>query len=326
MEQYRQGGRALTEQQLALFIRARQGALNAADQQQLNIWQQQPGFTNGWVEMTDLWDEIGFLEAPDLQPLIKRRLSFQWVAGMASAAVLLLIVVAGQFWPVSQQGHSYTTGRGERLLVNLSDGSKAYLGPVSELTVNYSGSERAFQLHRGEAFFDVMSDPNRPFIVHTPYGDFVAVGTRFNVQLKTNSAELAVLEGKVKVLGRTSQNAVQAKTELAQVGDEVSLGKDGEMAVSYDVDVASITAWTTGQLAFNGESLQEAIARINRHSRHEIILRDENLASQPLYGVFNVGDSKSFVGVLRQAFKVRVIEAVDSTLVLPAEDSALSKE
>ena len=55
---------------------------------------------------------------------------------------------------------------GERRTVKLPDGSSVELNTASELAVRYTASARAIRLTRGEAYFTVASDPQRPFSVH----------------------------------------------------------------------------------------------------------------------------------------------------------------
>src|SRR6185312_9192820 len=81
----------------------------------------------------------------------------------------------------------------------LNTGSKVY--------VDYSTGSREIHLARGEASFQVASDPTRPFIVSAGMRRFQATGTRFNVRVITPQlTELTVTDGAVKVMDAPPRN------------------------------------------------------------------------------------------------------------------------
>lgn len=321
----RQSPRAsqLNDQQFALFVRVQTGEASARDYQQLSVWRRRADFNQRWSHAQDLWDELGFLPEPEIKEIAAT--TVRWRSLLAIAAVLVVMIISGNIWLAPQQGDHYQTDRGERLLVHFSDGSSAYLGPLSELTVHYSERRRSFLLASGEGFFDVAHDKNRPFVVTTAYGIFEAVGTKFNVLVKENKAELAVVEGVVKV--SSSDTAVDQQTDfkLATIGEEAVVQQSGNVAILHNGDVESVAAWTSGQLVFRGESVSDAIEQVNLHSKHRLILRDSALAQKPLYGVFNIGDSQGFVDALKAAFDVRSVDAGDSTLIVPASTTPIKR-
>ncbi|MBI4626652.1 MAG: FecR domain-containing protein [Verrucomicrobia bacterium] len=54
-------------------------------------------------------------------------------------------------------------------------------------------------LARGKAHFTVAKNPSRPFVVSAGGGDVQAVGTVFNIRLRSEAIEVFVTEGKVQV-------------------------------------------------------------------------------------------------------------------------------
>lgn len=320
MDGDRQTVTALTDEQYAVFVRLQMDELTSSDKEQLRHWQQQAGFNDAWEKTLDVWDEIGFLTPPSMsvdQPVVRTQ---RWLTFTAVAAVLLVVVWVGQLSLWSTPGDYYKTARGEHLTVNLSDGSKALLGPLSELTVHYTDQTRQFTLRAGEGYFDVFADKSRPFVVITPQGNFEAVGTQFNVLLNADSAQLAVIEGTVKISALQANSASTAAASFAVQGELAELDSNGEVAIEQQANVANIAAWTTGRLVFEGERLDAVIEKVNLHSKYQIILRDSELADKTLYGVFNIGDSQAFIDALKTAFNVRTIETVDSTLILAPQN------
>src|SRR5690606_40088 len=72
---------------------------------------------------------------------------------------------------------------GERKSFQLPDGSKVMLNSASTIQVSKNFNETTRELTlSGEAFFDVASNPEKPFIIHTASMDVKVLGTIFNVK------------------------------------------------------------------------------------------------------------------------------------------------
>ena len=78
----------------------------------------------------------------------------------------------------------------------------AWLNADSKLTYdeNFRGDYREVSLE-GEAFFDVVKDKTRPFIIHTKTLDIRVLGTAFNVSAyeSEKNTETALFRGSVEV-------------------------------------------------------------------------------------------------------------------------------
>ena len=85
--------------------------------------------------------------------------------------------------------------------VDLPDGSRIYLNEGSEITYPHRfNQDRTLKL-KGEAFFEVMSDPVNPFTVHSGKVVVSVLGTSFNVKQSNNieEVEVYVKTGKVRM-------------------------------------------------------------------------------------------------------------------------------
>jgi transmembrane sensor len=83
--------------------------------------------------------------------------------------------------------------------VTLPDGSVLQLNTDSVVETAYSPTERRVRLKKGEAFFSVAKNPQRPFWVDVGAVSVRAVGTAFNVRFRPEAVEVLVKEGKVSV-------------------------------------------------------------------------------------------------------------------------------
>ncbi len=120
-----------------------------------------------------------------------------WIRGTLAAS-LVLAAAGALTWYVSTSGPYYHTAVGGIASVPMSDGSKVTLNTESAIRLAVSETERRVQLERGEAFFEVAKDPNRPFVVSAGNKRVIAVGTKFSVRRDGNDLRVFVTEGKVR--------------------------------------------------------------------------------------------------------------------------------
>src|SRR5690606_10612998 len=86
------------------------------------------------------------------------------VAAWAAAAAVLALAAGGGWW-LLPAGTGYETAIGEVRRLPLADGSVMTLNTASKARVVYSAGQRSVRLLEGEALFDVVRDPARPFVV-----------------------------------------------------------------------------------------------------------------------------------------------------------------
>src|SRR5690606_30627308 len=95
----------------------------------------------------------------------------------------------------------YETTVGGQSTVELLDGTMVTLNTNSSMEVQYSSVGRSVVLNRGEGYFAVEPDPERPFRVSAGGRVFEAVGTAFNVRIGPDEdVKMMVTEGQVGVL------------------------------------------------------------------------------------------------------------------------------
>lgn len=149
----------------------------------------------------------------------------------------------------------HVTRPGMKSKLTLTDGTRVMLNSGSELyyVENFSADKRELFL-LGEAYFEVFSDPLRPFIVHTGQISTTALGTSFGIHAyDTLNINIYLLTGEVAVSDASAQNPdlFLKKGELARM-------EKGEM-IKNTFDEEQVTAWTRGVILFNKIPIMEAI-------------------------------------------------------------------
>jgi transmembrane sensor len=172
----------------------------------------------------------------------------------------------------------YATGAGEIRTVTLDDGSTVWLNGDSRLRIDFSAPIRRVVLERGEAFFKVAHDANRPFVVEAEPQRITVTGTEFDVRRAPASVEVSVSEGHVIVDSPVAHEMVQPATALA-AGDDAHFATGQTMpAVAHSAPVQHKGAWREGKVYLDNLHLDAALEEINRYSRTKVILAaDEKL-------------------------------------------------
>jgi transmembrane sensor len=227
----------------------------------------------------------------------------------AIAAAIAATGVVAWFGSYHLGWKSFETGVGGREKVELSDGSTVDLNTNTELNVRISGSRRDIMLARGEALFHVAHDSNRPFYV-TAGGTVVrAVGTEFSVRIRDpEHVDVLVAEGRVAV-GPPGTEANFENPALLATAPKVSAGEAASVQRNSVTlrrvpakDIARKLAWTAGYLAFQGETLDDAVQEFNRYNQRQITIADPSIVHVQVGGNFRTTDVESFIAALRQSF------------------------
>jgi len=99
--------------------------------------------------------------------------------------------------------------RGSRAIATLPDGTKVWLNASSKISysLDFNVHERIILLE-GEAYFDVTTNPFKPFVVKANNLDIKAFGTLFNVKAypEENQVITTLVEGKVTIEGIDEAN------------------------------------------------------------------------------------------------------------------------
>lgn len=275
-----------------------------------------------------------FMEAPEFQerielarkrtkPPLWKRDSMRWIGAAAACLMILATSVSLISWPefgvqpitVVDAVEAYETQIGERSTVTLSDGSVVTINTNSRIEVGYTDDLREITLIRGQGFFDVAKDIDRPFVVVAGEKRVMALGTIFDVRFDNqNEVQVTLVEGKVQV-----DNAGESDGALREIRQSDAVDKSAIVTASIELnpgerliaradaapeiietDGIEETSWRRGQLVFRQRELSEVVAEMNRYSAQQLVLdADERVLALEVSGVFNNGGPPSaFVDAL----------------------------
>ena len=149
---------------------------------------------------------------------------------------------------------------GEKSKHILPDGSTIFLNAASsiEYPKTFGADARVVTL-QGEAFFQVAKDVSRPFrVILAKEFEVEVLGTTFNVNANLKSPEVALVEGKVKVITGQSGHSLELSPGQMAIFD-----KNQNTFTSTTFDAAYITGWKDGYLMFKDASLDEVMEKLH---------------------------------------------------------------
>jgi len=249
---------------------------------------------------------------PNRPPPVARRLVVQATPIAASLIALALGVLwwahDGEMFGIPK---TYWTAHGEQSIERLPDGSMLRLDTDSEATVRYTGTERVVELNRGQALFEVIHEGARRFRVAAGNAGAIAVGTRFNVYRKPGVTDITVAEGKIAVFAGTPSwlrglVGVPADVQRVSAGFQVRVDEGSPPVQPVSADVGQALAWAEHKIVFKHRPLGEVASEFNRYGSTPVDIEDAELRAVPVSGMFDAGDTNSFVAFLQTLPGVRV--------------------
>lgn len=148
--------------------------------------------------------------------------------------------------------------RGGENTVILADGTTVHLNAGSKLTypVRFAGKRRVVALE-GEAYFDVVKDETRPFIVQTHLGEVTVLGTAFNISAYTDASVYTTL-----VHGKVQFSSSSIGTIILSPGEQAVVSANGSEKRMVDLD--EYVGWVDGRYVFNNRPLGEIMQTFER--------------------------------------------------------------
>lgn len=161
-----------------------------------------------------------------------------------------------------------STANGQSYQLRLPDGTMVWLNAASSITypVSFSHSDLREVELTGEAYFEVVKDKKRPFLVSTNHQRIRVLGTEFNVNAYRDEPEqkTTLLEGSIKL---SLEEGVTAR--VLKPGEQaVSVGT--ELQVST-VDVEQAVDWKNGDFIFQSEPLTSLMRRVSRWYNVQVV-------------------------------------------------------
>ena len=274
-------------------------------------WLTEKGLTEKGLTKKEL-AEKGVAEPVAKRAPMSRRGLLLGASGLAAAAA------AGGFVMLNQP-KSLQTKLGEFRKVPLPDQSVASLNTDSHVEVAVTPKVRRVVLVKGEAWFSVAKDPEKPFVVEVDDVRVKAVGTAFSVRRKSSGVEVIVTEGTVA----TWREDLHVEPKLIQAGEEAFVSTTTPLIdVSANAGAEARLAWRDGNIVLQNDTLADAAAEFNRYNTRKIVVADPALLQKRFVGVYHVDQPGQFAEAVKMLLNIPVTDGADRIVIGEPKDGS----
>lgn len=182
----------------------------------------------------------------------------------------------------------------------LPDGTKIRLNRHSTLRypTEFNEEHRDVAL-TGEAFFDVMPDPQRPFRIQAGQTTVQVLGTSFNVRAYDRNVSVAVKTGKVRF-------ASKQKAVLLTPNQQATFDASADTIRRSLQQTANVFAYKTGLLVFDNEPLRDVVKTLNQVYNADIRLANDKIGSCLLNTRFDNTPLNAVIDITAESLSLRV--------------------
>jgi transmembrane sensor len=122
-----------------------------------------------------------------------------------------------------------------------------------------------------------------------------------NAKILHHGFDLAVLEGEASLRSPASTATVRV---LAMRKASVAGGAAPAVSTISELEAGAVSAWRQGQVQFNGETLEHAVAEYNRYLSRPMEIADPSIRRIRLGGRFSATDPDEFCRALDAIYGV----------------------
>ncbi len=215
--------------------------------------------------------------------LDSRRMMPEW---LRYAAVFMLALCAGSLahYLIFEKGRTqvlsqhieYSSGTGSISTVQLDDGSQIWLSSGTRLSIDKGIDEKMVAHLNGEAYFDLIPNSSRNFIVDLGYIKVRDIGTRFNIRAyaEERSVYATLVRGQIDLLKNTGISLCSMKP-----GDYLQFDKKSRRITVSQKDTSITTAWKDGKFVFMDKTLADICKELGNWYDVQIQIESQHLAN-----------------------------------------------
>lgn len=309
------------EQAMAWRAEAADPAMPEDRARLLESWLRAPEHARAYGRAERLWRDLGWsqilneealavehLRRPVTRPAsVTRR---RWLGaglGLAAASVVGAVLIGqGLRGGQGSAPAPLSTAVGEIRQVTLEDGSRLTLGGGTVVTVSLTRDHRRVEIESGDAWFEVTPDADRPFSVQA--GDLTAtvLGTVFEVRRNPRGAQVAVVEGRVRVEAGAGAMVLTGGQGVRRLGQ-------GDLT---PFDVAGVGRWREQRFSYRNAPLSDMVEDLNRYHAPGVRLARPGLGELRVSAAFRLDQLETALNGLALSHDLTVTRTADGAFVL----------
>jgi len=256
------------------------------------------------VNETEAWNRFKSRVEPDV-PVISLH-NRPWFSLLKIAAIVLMVAGAGWFlflFSGQNVANEQITVRSEAqtLTDTLPDGSVVTLNKNSSISYqqDFTKDDTRKLILKGEAFFEVEPDKNKPFVIHVNDVTVTVVGTSFNIKSNVVKTEVIVATGLVKVEKATREIEVSPNESVSVLNGNKDLVKQKTEDEFYNY-------YKIKKFVCNDTPLWKLVEKLNEVYQSDIVIEGENLRNKKINTTFEQNALPVILGVISETFDIKV--------------------
>ena len=167
--------------------------------------------------------------------------------------------------------------------INLPDGSKAWLNRNSRLSYDPIAGKKTRNVNlRGEAFFEIVRDTSKPFIIDAGKAKVTVLGTSFDVISSNSNDEVEVFVKTGKVLVSDASGKRNMVLEPGYIGTIDS----GNSTKTLNED-KNYLSWNTDLLVYDGQKLGVVFSDLKKVHNINVIADDPEILNETIAITFD---------------------------------------
>ena len=176
---------------------------------------------------------------------------------------------------ISENHIEYSSEKGSVSSVKLDDGSVIWLSSGTKLALDKNTDGKTVARLNGEAYFDLVPNPKRNFVVDLGKFQVHDIGTTFNIRAyeSENKISTSLISGQIDFVQESGSSMLTVKP-----GEYVEYDKNSNNIEVTEHDPSEITAWKEGKFVFIDQSLGDICKELERWYNIEISIEDQNLS------------------------------------------------
>jgi len=244
-----------------------------------------------------------------INPAPVRRSGFGWMK--IAASVIIIVGIGLLAYRVLNDPTKEVTVLAQKTVLNdtLPDGSVVTVNKGSSISYlsKFKGETRQVAL-KGEAFFNITPNKEKPFIVSVNDVRITVVGTSFNVKNSNGSTEVVVESGIVKVT--RAGNTIELKAD-----EKIRVYVKGSVLKKEEVNDQLYKYYRTKEFVCDETPLWKLVDVINEAYDSHIVIGNPALRDMTLTTTFNNESLEQVLNVISITFSIKVIKEGDSIIL-----------
>jgi len=187
----------------------------------------------------------------------------------------------------------------------LPDNTMVYLNSGSEIKYSIEGVNKQREIFlKGEAWFQVEENKQKPFVVHTSIYDVNVLGTEFNVKAYPEDDQITTTLEKGSIRITSTDNFKILNNQVLKPGEQLVYNKQNNVIRLREVNTKQFTAWKENKLIFINLSLNELFVLLERKYGVDIEVKDKSILDLHYDGTLKDETIEEIMEILQESLLV----------------------